>query len=172
MRKLLTVFFPPPSIMLEKWIAQKSIIHQGDHKAQVLLWYVADKSVWCTLCATEMLRLTYRLKTSVNCCLANSSPFLPLPSPPPPPPPCPPPFSSWSTKKWTSLVSYLVKKTKGGRSGEKLFCKWIQLILNLRNKKSSLPSPHPEILTVRNRHIYLIIKKASNIRAQSEDDPR
>lgn len=149
-------FFPPPSIMLDKWIAQKSIIHQGDQKAQVLLWYVADKSVWCTSCVTEMLRLTYRLKTSVNCCLANSSSS----------------SSSWSNKKWTSLVSYFVKKKKVERSGEKLFCKLIQVIMNLRKKKSSLPSPHHETLTVRNRHIYLITKKASNISAQSEDDPR
>lgn len=147
--------FPPSTYYVREMNCSKSIIHQGDCKAQIL-WYVADKSVWCTLCATEMQRLTYRLKTSVNCCLANSSPFLPLP-PPPPPSPCPPPFSSWSTKKWTSLVHYFVKKAKGGRSEEKIFCKWIQVILNLRKKKSSLPYPHPEILTVRNRQIYLII---------------
>lgn len=110
-------YFPPPlHLLLEKLIAQKSIIHRGDHKAQVL-WYVADKSVWCTLCATEILRLTYRLRTSVNCCLANSSPSLPLPSPPLP---CPPSFSSWSNKKWTSLVSYFVKKMKKGKERGKI----------------------------------------------------
>lgn len=34
--------FPPPSIMLQKWIAQKSVIHRGDRKAQVLLRYLAN----------------------------------------------------------------------------------------------------------------------------------